>query len=155
VTSPAGIENGATRLIQGAGSCSRPDRPPGDLELLVQVEPHPFFRREGDDLVCQVPITFAVAALGGEVDVPSLSGKVRLRVPPGTQPGSLLRMKGKGAPHRYRTGHGDQLVEVNVEIPSELSPRARALIEELGRELGEDVQPQQRTFVEKLKGLFG
>ena len=79
----------------------------------------------------------AVAALGGEIEVPSLSGKLKLRVPPATQAGSVLRMKGKGIPHRYRGGHGDQLVEVGVEVPTELTPRAQALIEELGRELGE------------------
>jgi len=155
VTLPAGIEEGATRVVEGAGSRARPDKEPGDLELLVHVETHPFFRRDGDDIVCAVPITFSVAALGGEIDVPSLTGKVKLRVPPATQPGSVLRLRGKGAPHRYRTGSGDQLVEVSVEIPTDLTGRARTLIEELGHELGEDVQPQRRTFVEKLKDLFG
>lgn len=155
VSLPAGIEDGATRVVEGAGSRTRPDRAAGDLEIAVRVDPHPFFAREGDDIVCSVPITFAVAALGGEIDVPSLTGKLKVRVPPSTQPGSTLRIKGKGAPHRYRSGHGDQLVRVNVEVPTELTERARELIEALGRELGEDVQPQQRTFVEKLKGLFG
>jgi len=97
----------------------------------------------------------AVAALGGEIEVPSLAGRLKVRVPPSTQPGSLLRVKGKGAPHRYRAGRGDQLVTVSVEIPTNLTPRAQRLIEELGHELGEDVQPQQRTFVEKLRNLFG
>jgi len=155
VTIPPGIEHGATRLIEGAGNRVRPDKAPGDLDLEIQVQPHPFFRREGDDIVCSVPVTFAVAALGGEVEVPGLGGKLRVRVPPATQPGSVLRIKGKGAPHRYRAGRGDQLVEIGVEVPTNLSPRAEELIEELGKELGEDVQPQQRTFVEKLKGLFG
>jgi molecular chaperone DnaJ len=155
VTIPAGIEDGATRLIEGAGNRIRPDKAPGDLEVLVQVQPHPFFARDGDDILCTVPITFAVAALGGEVEVPSLAGRLKLRVPPATQPGSVLRIKGKGAPHRYRAGRGDQMVTVSVEVPTSLSARAQRLIEELGRELGEDVQPQQRTFVEKLKGFFG
>lgn len=155
VTIPAGVEDGATRLIEGAGSRARADKPAGDLEIIIRVEPHPFFTRNGDDLVCAVPVTFAVAALGGEVDVPSLTGKIKLRVPPSTQPGSVLRIKGKGAPHRYRAGRGDQLVEVSLEVPTELTPRAKELILALGHELGEDVQPQQRTFVEKLKGLFG
>jgi len=155
VSLPAGIEDGATRVVEGAGSRTRSDRPPGDLEISVRVEAHPFFSREGDDIVCAVPITFAVATLGGEIEVPSLKGKLKVRVPPSTQPGSTLRIKGKGAPHRYRSGNGDQLVRVGVEIPTHLSDRARALIEDLGRELGEDVQPQQRTFVEKLKDLLG
>ncbi len=152
---PAGIESGASRVVEGAGHRTRPDRPPGDLELVVEVEPHPFFKRAGDDVVCHVPITFAQAALGGEVEVPTLTGKVRLRVPPATQPGSVLRIRGKGLPHRLRGGRGDQLVEVSVEIPTGLSERATELIEELAGELGEDVQPQQKTFVEKLKSLFG
>jgi molecular chaperone DnaJ len=155
VSIPAGIEDGATRLIEGAGNRTRPDKPAGDLELLVQVQPHPFFTRDGDDIGCTVPITFAVAALGGEVEVPSLAGRLKVRVPPSTQPGSVLRIKGKGAPRRYRAGRGDQLVTVSVEIPTNLSPRAQQLVEQLGRELGEDVQPQQKTFVEKLKDFFG
>jgi len=155
ITLPAGIEDGATRVVDGAGNRTRSDRPAGDLEIAVRVESHPFFSRDGDDIVCSVPITFAVAALGGEIDVPSLTGRLKVRVPPSTQPGSTLRIKGKGAPHRYRSGYGDQLVTVSVEIPTSLSGRARELIEELGHELGEDVQPQQKTFVEKLRSLFG
>jgi molecular chaperone DnaJ len=155
VSLPAGIEDNATRVVDGAGNRTRPDRPAGDLEIVVRVEAHPFFSRDGDDIVCAVPITFAVAALGGEIDVPSLTGKLKVRVPPSTQPGTTLRIKGKGAPHRYRSGSGDQLVRVSVEVPTNLSARARGLIEELGHELGEDVQPQQRTFVEKLRSLFG
>jgi molecular chaperone DnaJ len=152
---PAGIESGSSRLIERAGSRTRPERAPGDLELVVEVAPHPFFRRAGDDVVCSVPITFAQAALGGEIDVPTLDGKVKLRVPPSTQPGSVLRIRGKGFSHRLRAGSGDQLVEVSLEVPTHLSDRARELIGELGKELGEDVQPQQKTFVEKLKSLFG
>jgi molecular chaperone DnaJ len=152
---PAGIENGATRTENQAGNRLRLDKPPGNLELVIQVANHPFFRRVAEDVVCKVPISFAQAALGGEIDVPSLTGKIKLRVPPATQSGAVLRLRGKGFPYRLRTGRGDQLVEVSVEVPSQLSDRARALIEELGRELGEDVQPQQRSFVEKLRGLFG
>ncbi len=155
VTIPAGIENGATRVIEGAGNRTRPDKPAGDLEILIYVEAHSFFTREGDDLHCTVPVTFAVAALGGEIEVPSLAGNLKVRVPASTQPGSVLRVKGKGAPHRYRAGRGDQVVTVSVEVPTNLSPRAEALIEELGRELGQDVQPHPRTLVEKLKGFFG
>ena len=152
---PAGIEHGATRVVDQGGHRVRPDKAPGNLELLVEVAAHPFFRRAGDDVVCRVPITFAQAALGGEIDVPTLEGKIKLRVPPSTQPGQVLRVRGKGVEHRLRSGRGDQLVEVAVEIPSRLTPRARELIEELGRELGEDVQPQQQGFLEKLRGLFG
>ncbi len=155
VTIPAGIEAGSSRAVEHAGNRVRPDRPAGDLELVIDVAPHPFFQRSGDDVLCRVPVTFAQAAIGGEVEVPTLDGKVRLRVPASTQPGSVLRIRGKGIPHRLRGGCGDQLVEVALEVPTSLTERARELVEELGKELGEEVQPQQRTFVEKLKGLFG
>ena len=152
---PAGIESGANRTVEGGGSRPHPDKPPGNLEVVVSVASHPFFHRRGDDVVCGVPVTFAQAALGGEVEVPTLDGKVKMRVPPATQPGTVLRIRGKGIPHRVRGGRGDQLVEVSVEVPTNLSDRAQELIEQLASELGEDVQPQQRTFVEKLKSLFG
>jgi len=152
---PAGIEAGSTRLVSGGGNRTWADRAPGNLELVIEVAPHPFFRRVGDDVVCGVPITFGQAALGGEVEVPTLDGKVKLRVPPATQPGTVLRVRGKGVSHRVRGGRGDQLVEISVEVPTQLNDRARDLIEQLGHELGEDVQPQQKTFVEKLKSLFG
>jgi molecular chaperone DnaJ len=109
----------------------------------------------GDDIVCKFPISFSQATLGGEVEVPSLEGSVRMRVPPCTQVGSVLRLKGKGVAHRLRAGNGDQLVEVTIQVPSQLSERARQLLEELGHELGDDVQPQEQSFMEKLKGLFG
>ena len=152
---PAGIESGSVRVVDGGGNRARLDRPAGDLELVIEVASHPFFRRAGDDVVCRLPVSFSQAALGGEVSVPTLEGTVRLRIPPATQVGSVLRIRGKGVPHRLRTGRGDQLVEITVEVPSRLSDRARALVEELGRELGESVQPQEPSFMEKLKGLFG
>jgi molecular chaperone DnaJ len=155
VTIPPGVEPGATRLVSGAGNRPRQDRAPGDLEITIQVRPHPFFKRAGDDVVCQVPITFAQAALGGEVEVPTLDGKGKLRVPAGTQPGAVLRIKGKGIPHRGGLGRGDQRIEVSLEVPTQLTSRQRELLEQLAKELGEDVQPQQRTFVEKLRDLFG
>ena len=155
VTIPAGVEPGATRLVSGAGNRPRQDRAPGDLEITIQVRPHPFFKRSGDDVLCTVPITYAQAALGGEVDVPTLDGKGKLRVPPGTQPGSVLRIKGKGIPHRGTMGRGDQRIEVSIEVPTSLTARQRSLLEELAKELGEEVMPQRKTFVEKLRDLFG
>jgi molecular chaperone DnaJ len=155
VTIPAGVEPGATRLVTGAGNRPRQDRAPGDLEITIQVRPHTFFKRSGDDVLCTVPITFAQAALGGEVEVPTLDGKGKVRVPPGTQPGAVLRIKGKGIPHRGGIGRGDQRIEVSLEVPTSLTSRQRALLEELAKELGEEVQPQRKTFVEKLRDLFG
>jgi molecular chaperone DnaJ len=155
VTIPPGVEPGATRLVSGAGNKPRPDKSAGDLEITIQVRAHPFFRRSGDDVVCQVPVTFVQAALGGEVEVPTLDGKGKLRVPPGTQPGTILRIKGKGIPHRAGLGRGDQRIEVGIEVPTQISARQRELLEQLAKELGEDVQPQRKTFMEKLRDLFG
>lgn len=155
VTIPPGVENGATRVVQGGGNRPRADKPAGDLEITIAVKAHAFFERTGDDVVCKVPITFVQAALGGEIEVPTLDGKGKLRVPPGTQPGSVLRIKGKGIPHRGGLGRGDQRIEVAIEVPAALTPRQRELLEEFAKESSEDVQPQRRTFVEKLRDLFG
>ncbi|MFO0757427.1 MAG: molecular chaperone DnaJ [Byssovorax sp.] len=155
VSIPAGIENGATRLVERGGNATAPNRPPGDLELTIRVAPHEFFRRVGDDIVCSMPISFAQAALGGELSIPTLEGKGKMRIPPGTQPGTVLRVKGKGIPRRLAGGRGDQLVEVTVEIPTQLTPTQKELIQKLAEDLGETVQPQQASFMEKLKSLFG
>lgn len=155
VTVPPGIENGATRLVERGGNSTRADRPPGDLELIIRVAPHEFFRRVGDDIICALPISFAQAALGGDTEIPTLEGKGRMRIPPGTQPGTVLRVRGKGIPRRVMKGRGDQLVEVTIEIPTQLTTAQKELIVRLAQELGESVQPQQATFMEKLKSLFG
>jgi molecular chaperone DnaJ len=127
----------------------------GDLYLLVAISPHPDYRVDGADLVREIALTAAQAVLGGEVEVPTLDGKGKARVPPGTQPHAVIRLKNKGIPHRVGVGRGDQLVEVTIEVPTSLTDRQRELVETLARELGEDVQPQQKTFMEKLKALFG
>lgn len=154
VTLPPGVEHGATRMVSGAGNRPRAERPAGDLELEIKVRPHPFFRRAGDDVLCNVPVTFTQVALGAEVEVPTLEGKGKLRVPAGTQPGTTLRIKGKGMPKRAGIGRGDQRIEVSVEIPNALTPRQRELIEELARELGEEVTPLRKGFMDKLRDLF-
>ena len=155
VTIPPGVEHGATRLVERGGNVPRVDRPAGDLELIIAVQSHPFFKRIDDDVVCSVPVTFPVAALGGELEVPTLEGRGKLKVPAGTQPGAVLRIKGKGIPRRVRGGRGDQLVEIALEVPTRLTARQRELVEQLARELGEDVQPQQKGFMDKLRELFG
>jgi molecular chaperone DnaJ len=155
VSIPAGIENGASRTVERGGNTVRPDRAPGELELIIRVAPHDFFRRIGDDVVCGLPISFAQAALGGEIEIPTLEGKGKLRIPPGTQPGHILRVKGKGIPRRVMGGRGDQLVEVTVEVPTQLTAEQKDIIAQLAEALGESVQPQQATFMEKLKSLFG
>jgi molecular chaperone DnaJ len=155
VTIPPGVEHGATRVVTGAGNRPRADRAAGDLELEIRVQPHPFFKRMGDDVLCTVPITFTQAALGADVAVPTLDGKGKLRVPAGTQPGTILRIKNKGMPKRAGIGRGDQRIEVTIEVPTSLTARQRELLEELSRALGEDVTPQRKGFMDKLRDIFG
>ena len=153
---PAGIEDGAKRTVARAGNVARSERKPGDLELTVRIEPHPFFRRAGDDVICAVPVSVVHAALGGEVEIPTLEGKGKLRVPPGTQPGSVLRVRGKGIPRRIRSGRGDLLVEVTVAVPTSLTPRQRELLTELANELGDEVGvPEHKSFLQKLRDRLG
>jgi molecular chaperone DnaJ len=148
---PPGIESGSSRVVEHAGHRVRPDRAAGNLDVVVEVSPHAFFRRVGDDVHSSLSISFTQATLGGEIEVSTLDGRSRVRVPPATQPGSVLRLRGKGIPHRLRAGRGDHLVEVTVEIPVRLSPRAQELIEQLGHELGEEVHPQERSLFDRLK----
>jgi molecular chaperone DnaJ len=156
VTIPAGTENGATKMVERGGNYARADRPAGDLELIIRVAQHEFFRRVGDDVVCTLPISFPLAALGGEIEVPTLDGRGKLRVPAGTQPGTVLRVKGKGIPRRVIQSRGDQLVEVAVEVPRTLTPEQRALVEQLAAAVGQKIQPVSPTpsFLERLKNLF-
>lgn len=126
---PAGIADGARIRARGRGGAARGGAT-GDLYVTVRVEPHPVFARQGSDLVVTVPVSFAQAALGTQVDVPTLNGPVRLKVPGGTQPGKVFRVRGKGIP-RPRGGAGDLLVTVQVEVPRKLSREARELIAKL------------------------
>ena len=151
---PAGIESGSTRQLRGDGSRPSADRPAGDLIVEITVEPHEFFRRSDDDILCKTAITFTQAALGTEIEIPTLDGSAKLRVPAGTQPGTLLKMRGKGLPHRLRAGRGDQLVEMDVEVPRQLSPRARALVEALSVEIGQNATSEPDSLFARLKRWF-
>jgi molecular chaperone DnaJ len=151
---PGGIESGAVREIRGEGSRVSPERPCGNLLIEVTVEPHEFFRRQDDDVLCHLSVSFAQAALGTEMTVATIDGQARLKIPAGTQPGSRLRMRGKGLPHRMRGGRGDQLVIVQVDIPTQLSPRARELISALSVELGIAVSSADASLIGRLKKWF-
>lgn len=126
---PSGVKDGARIRLRGHGEPGPPAGQPGDLYVRVHVRPHPFFRRRGDDLAIEVPISYAEAALGAEIQVPTLDGPVTMRVPPGTPSGKTFRLRGKGAPRRG--GQGDLYVTVNVEVPARLSKEERELIEKL------------------------
>lgn len=131
VSVPPGIASGARLKLRGEGQEGMHGAPPGDLYVVVQVREHPLFEREEDDLVTEVPITFAQAALGAQVEVPTLEGKVRMRIPAGSQSGRMFRLKGKGLPDPDGRGRGDQRVRVVVTTPTQLRDHERELFEEL------------------------
>jgi molecular chaperone DnaJ len=154
VSIPPGVEEGTTQRVAGAGSRTRADRAAGDLELTIRVRPHALFRRDGDDIVSTVPVAFTDAALGGEVDVETLEGKAKVRVPAGTQPGTTLRVRGKGIPRRKGIGRGDQRVVIAIDVPTKLTDRQRHLLEQLAGELG-GALPQRKSIMGKLREILG
>jgi molecular chaperone DnaJ len=152
ITVPPGIENGATTLVRNVGSVTAPHGRAGDVELVFSVQPHPIFKREGNDLLCEVSISFPLAVLGGELDVPTLEGKATVKIPAGTQPGALLRLRGKGL--RGRGGLGDQLLSVSIEVPTEVTARQRELLRELASEMGEPAASKDKGVFARLAGWF-
>ncbi len=152
---PAGIEDGTQIRISGEGDAGEQGGAPGDLYCQVLVEAHPFFTREGNDLYCEVPISFAQAALGARVEVPGISSTETLEIPRGTQSGSLFRIRGKGLPDVHGRGTGDLVVRVVVETPRKLTRRQEELLRELAKTEDENVSPRRRSFFEKIKERFG
>ena len=150
---PPGVADGSVRSVRGGGQMGPGG--PGDLHVVVRVLPHPLFVREGADIVCQVPISFPQAALGAQIDVPTLEGKVKMKIPAGTQTGKVFRLRGKGIQHVHGNGRGDQHVRVVVETPSELNKQQKELFEKLAEISGEETHPQSRSFFEKVRELFG
>lgn len=155
VSIPAGVDTGTQMRMAGEGQPGINGGPNGNLFISINVKKHKFFRRRDDDILLDLNINIAQAALGAEVDVPTVDGPVKLRIPPGTQPGKILRLHGKGVPHLRRNGRGDQLVIVNVEIPKRLTTEQRELFEKLAESLGSEVRPQERGFLDWLKDTIG
>jgi len=136
---PAGVQTGSRVRIPGRGNIGVLGGPPGDLYIITEVRPHPYFERRGDDLHTIVPITVAEAALGTKIEVPTMDGRSLLRIPPGTNSGQKFRMREKGVPLARKPGHrGDQFVEVQVVVPKPVDERVRELLRELGRLAPED-----------------
>lgn len=152
---PAGVDTGSRLKLRGEGEAGGQGGPAGDLYVVLHVREHPLFSRDGNDIVCDVPIGFTQAALGAEIDVPTPHGKVKMKVPGGTQSGNVFRLKGKGVPDVRGYGHGDALVRVVVETPRTLTARQRELLEEFARLSGEDVHPASKGFLDKVKEMFG
>jgi molecular chaperone DnaJ len=128
---PPGVETGSRLRLRGEGEEGEKEAPPGDLYVVIHVEPHEFFGRDGDDIICQIPISFSQAALGEEIEVPTLNGTRKLIIPKGTQSGQLFRLKGEGFYHMMRYGKGDEIVQVIVKTPTKLTKRQQELLREL------------------------
>lgn len=152
---PAGVDTGSRIKLTGEGEPGPMGGPPGDLYVVIHVKEHPIFVREETEIICTVPISFPQAALGASIDVPTLDGKVKMKIPAGTQSGKVFRLRGKGVPVLGGHGRGDQHVRVVIETPSSLSKRQRELLEEFAAEAGEDIHPQSKNFFDKVKSIFG
>lgn len=151
---PAGIDDGSRLRSSGNGEAGIRGGPPGDLYVVIRVRPHDIFVRDGDDLLCEVPISFSMAALGGEIEVPTLNGPAKLKIPAGTQAGTTFRLRGKGMPNVHGHGHGDEHVRVLVEVPTRLTRDMRAKLEEFAKLANDDAYPQRQSFLEKAKRFF-
>lgn len=152
---PPGVDSGTRLKLRGEGGTGQAGGPAGDLYVVLSVREHPLFARDGSNIVCEIPITFPEAALGAEIEVPTLGGKVMMKVPAGTQSGSVFRLKGKGVTDPRGYGRGDQLVRVLVEVPRSLTPHQRELLTEFARDLHKEVNPLSKGFFDKVKEMFG
>jgi molecular chaperone DnaJ len=152
---PAGIDDGQQLRVAGQGEPGINGGPPGDLYIVFHVEPHEFFERDGDDIYCEIPLTFAQAALGDEIEVPTLHGKVKLKIPAGTQTGTKFRLKGKGVPNVRGYGYGDQHVIVRVVTPTKLTEKQKQLLREFDQLGGSSMhQGPHGRFFDKVKKAF-
>lgn len=152
---PGGVDTGTRVRLTGEGEPGEQGGPAGDLYVVVHVKEHPIFVREDNEVLCEVPISFSQAALGAQIDVPTLDGKVKMKIPAGTQTGKVFRLKGKGIPHLHGNGRGDQHVRVVLETPTELTAQQRALLEKFAEISGEETHPHSKSFFEKVRELFG
>ena len=159
---PPGVDDGARLRLVGEGEAGLAGGPPGDLYVVITVNQHELFERDGTELHCEVPIRFVQAALGDEIEVPTLEGRVVMRIPEGTQSGRMLRLRGKGLPplrprmdsDQVKKLRGDLFVRIFVEVPTKLNDRQRELLEEFAEESGTEVSPTAKGFLDKLRDLF-
>jgi molecular chaperone DnaJ len=151
---PPGVDTGSKLRSAGNGEAGVYGGQPGDLYIVIHVKDHEIFERQGDDLFCEIPVKFTLAALGGTIEVPTLSGKASLKIPAGTQSGTTFRLKDRGLPG-LRSGHpGDQLVRVQVEVPTHLTAEQRKKLEDFAIVSGDADEPVGRSFFEKAKKFF-
>jgi len=152
---PAGVDTGSRLKLRDEGETGPVGGVPGDLYVVIQTESHPIFVRDNLDIICDVPISFVQAALGAEIDVPTLDGKVKMKIPSGTQSGKVFRMKGKGIKDVQGLQQGDQHVRVIVETPTRLTAKQKELLKDFAELGGEEVNPLSKGFFDKVKELFG
>jgi len=150
---PPGVDTGAHLKISGEGEAGMNGGPRGDLYVEIHVKPHKSFRREEDNIIFELEISFTQASLGNQFEVPTLDGKVKLKIPAGTQNGKIFRLRGQGFPNVHGYGRGDELVRVNVKTPTQLTAEEKKLLEELARLRGEDI-PEGKSFFSKMKEKF-
>jgi len=151
---PGGVDTGSRLRSVGNGQAGMRGGPHGDLYVILHVKPHEIFQRDGDDLLCEVPVGFVQAALGTDIEVPTLSGKAEIKIPAGTQPGTMFRLKGKGVKNVQGYGHGDLHVRVLVEVPTHLTSAQKAKLEEFAQLCNGKESPLSQGFFEKAKKLF-
>lgn len=151
---PAGIDDGQVLRIPGKGEAGQRGGPPGDLLVGIRVRPHEFFRREGRNILCEVPISFVQAALGDEIQIQTLDGKVRMRIPEGTQSGKILRLRNKGIQDLRGSGRGDQLVELKVVTPSKLTHEQKELLRKFAKAGGAELPEENKSFFERVKDAW-
>ena len=152
---PPGVDDQTRLRIPGEGEAGVYGGPPGDLYVYLLVEEHKLFKREGQDIICDVPISIVQAALGTEIEVPTLTGNTKLKIAGGTQPGHVFRLRGKGFPHIRGSGSGDQLCRIIIEVPTKLTAKQKELLQEFDRLSGEHTTPIAKGFFEKVKEVFG
>lgn len=151
---PPGVDEGTRLRSRGDGEAGFRGGSPGDLYVVLHIKPHEVFERDGADLLCDVPITFATAALGGEIEVPTLTGKAILKVPPGTQPGTVFKLKGRGLPALNHGAPGNLYVRAKLEVPTRLNPEQRRKLQEFQDLCDHENQPLLQRFLEKARAFF-
>lgn len=152
---PGGVDSGTQIRLAGEGQPGINGGPTGNLYVDIKVKQHQFFKRKGTDILLDLNVNIAQAVLGADIEVPTVDGSTKLNIPPGTQPGKVFTMRGKGSPFLRSSGRGDQKVIINVEVPTKLSGDQRKLMEQLAATLGTEVKPQEKSFVDLLKEVLG
>ncbi len=155
VTVPAGVEDGQQMRLSGQGEAGTNGGPYGDLYVVFRVEESDIFDRDGAEIFYELPISFIQAALGDEVEVPTVHGKVKLKIPAGTQTGTTFRLRGKGAPRLRGSSYGDQQVTVNLITPRNLSETQKKTLRDFAKAGGDKVEEQDEGFFDKMKDAFG